>query len=92
MGELIKLDDRKKAPHLAGEALCLACKHTWAAVAPVGVFELECPACGSGKGIFKKPVSYTDLPHWACNCGNQYFVMTPTFVYCSNCGEKQHGF
>jgi len=30
-------------PHLDGQAICLACKHKWVTVAPVGVIWLECP-------------------------------------------------
>lgn len=30
----------KRNPHLAGTAKCLSCGHEWAAVAPVGTYEL----------------------------------------------------
>ena len=32
-------------PHISGDARCLACKHEWVAVAPIGTIWLECPAC-----------------------------------------------
>lgn len=47
---------RKPTDEWAGdEAICIGCRHTWAAVAQVGTRWLECPQCGAAKGIFKKP-------------------------------------
>lgn len=73
-----------------GEAFCIACDHRWAAVAPTGTIDLECPNCKSMKG------------HWAfafspdvgqlvrsCYCGNQLFLLTPDGHMCANCGIYQ---
>lgn len=102
MGDVIQLEQKTVpwrgpkdgVPSLAGKALCLTCKHTWTAVAPVGTDWLECPSCGSGKGIFAKPVIYGDgnLPHWTCICGCIYFMITADAVYCPNCGRVHSGF
>lgn len=83
----------KKDSHIAGEAKCLACQHEWVAVAPVGCIGLECPKCGTERGVYKYPC----LPHkeekiWKCNCGNFLFVVTPAGYFCPNCGEWASGF
>lgn len=41
-----------REPHLSGKARCLACKHEWVAVAPVGVVWMECPACTLERGRY----------------------------------------
>ncbi len=78
-------------PHLSGFARCLACKHEWAAVSPVGtVAFFECPNCGLPKGCYKFPV-VKDTSHWTCYCGNDFFHLSLDGVYCPNCGVWQHG-
>ena len=77
--------------HLNGPALCLACRHEWVGVAPVGTQELECPSCKSMKGIFTKFVAYADVPNWRCSAceGFMFTVLlledTPTLA-CIGCG------
>lgn len=39
-------------PHITGPAVCLECRHKWVAVAPVGTWHVECPGCGTFKGVF----------------------------------------
>lgn len=47
-----------KKPHLQGRAVCLACKHEWEAVTPVGCPDgLECPSCGTSRGIMAAPTA-----------------------------------
>ena len=41
-----------REPHLSGAAVCLACKHEWVAVAPVGTVWMECPACSLERGRY----------------------------------------
>lgn len=84
----------KPAPHLAGEALCIGCRHTWAAVAPVGTSRLECPACGLGKGMFRYPIYCEDGDSlFTCNCGCEAliaYVREGRFrIQCMNCGTHQ---
>jgi len=78
----------EEVPHCTGEARCLDCKHTWAAVAPLGVIWLECPACSLVRGRFVNYVARGDH-YWECNCGNDLFKVTPDFIYCPNCGQEQ---
>lgn len=80
-----------KTPHLSGTAVCLACKHEWVAVAPVGAVWMECPACSLERGRYRGPVQL-DRDHWRCHCGNDLFQATQDGMYCPNCGEWQHGF
>lgn len=87
MGELIELDEKR--PHLAGEAHCIQCGKEWAFVAPIGTVFLECPDCHVEKGIQKGFVERAG-PHWSCNCGNQFFHVTPDGIYCCLCGAWQN--
>lgn len=80
----------ERAPHLSGAAKCLGCAHEWAAVAPVGATELECPQCRLMKGRFAYLVSADET--WHCNCGNDLFrIRSDAVVYCPNCGDHQVG-
>ena len=77
-----------RTPHATGEAVSLACPHTWTAVAPTGTVWLTCPACELERGRFKYPFSRTGA-HWECACGNDLFHCTREGVYCPNCGVWQ---
>lgn len=80
-----------RTPRLAGPAKCMACAHTWAAVAPIGTVDLECPACHLDRGRFVGNVTRAGL-HWTCHCGNDLFHICPEGTYCPACGEWQKGF
>ena len=82
---------QEREPHSAGKARCLACKHEWVAVAPIGVTWMECPSCTLERGRFIAQHE-RDGEHWNCNCGCDLFYATPDGFYCPNCGEWQHGF
>lgn len=85
MSNVVNLAERR--PRLTGRARCLACRHEWQAVCPVGVvFGLECSACGAEKGIILNPVEH-DGAHYRCGCGNFYMLVTPDRIYCPGCGE-----
>ncbi len=74
----------------AGEAFCLACNHTWIAVAPTGSLAFECPACHTMKGKWKfEFFPGEDTMVRVCNCGNQLFYLTPDGHMCANCGVYQ---
>ena len=92
MGELINFQAEKteREPHAAGWARCILCYHRFVAVVPIGVDYFECPNCGFHKAVYES-VMHCDLPHWQCNCGNQFFHVTPKGIYCPNCGEWQAG-
>lgn len=80
----------KSDPHASGEAVCLACKHTWTAVAPVGTAQLECPECGTERGVWKYPFSpAVGEELWQCNCGCELFYIIPDGHMCYGCGTKQ---
>lgn len=76
----------KCSPHLSGEAVCLACKHGWVAVCPVGAYILTCPECGCD-GHMKGQVLH-DGAHYTCDCGVQLFRIDTVGVYCIHCGKR----
>jgi hypothetical protein len=80
-----------REPHLKGAARCLACRHEWVAVAPVGTVWLECPQCSLERGRYVGAVGIGG-EHWHCACGTDLFHATPRGLYCPNCGEWQYGF
>lgn len=92
-GNVVSLAERRAAdtPHLAGQARCLACRHDWIAVAPVGVVWLECPSCGGHRGFFGGPCEPAEgEERWECGtCGCQVFYIGPTVTRCCGCGLAQ---
>lgn len=79
---------QKREPHLTGRARCLACKHEWQAVAPVGAVWLACPACSLNRGRLLNHVEWPD-PVWHCACGCDLFYVAEDAICCPNCGEAQ---
>lgn len=80
------------AEHLNGKARCMACRHEWQAVAPVGVNWMECPACGTMKGRYMHPaVPYRDEKVWECACGCIDFIIlaSPPRAFCVGCATEQ---
>ena len=75
--------------HLSGDAKCLACKHEWMAVAPVGAVWMECPSCTLLRGRYIAHSEYP-LDHWNCGCGCDLFHVIKDCFYCPNCGKEQH--
>ena len=83
---LVNLDEHR--PHLEGRALCLECKHTWQAVAPVGTLTLECPKCHLHKGTMTHLVFPEQ--YWQCACGNCAFALSKhSILICMYCGKPQ---
>lgn len=78
-------------PHMAGQAKCFGCGHEWAAVAPVGVWQLECPSCEAMKGVYRYPVGAEagDLS-FVCNCGCEALTAYQRaglfYLRCMSCG------
>lgn len=88
MAEIVNLAERRREPESSlcaacevaetntGPARCLHCKHEWVAVAPAGVVDFECPACGLYKGhrigICVPPA---DEEIWICQCGGDLFML-----------------
>lgn len=76
-------------PHLQGQARCLACRHEWQAVAPIGTFDLECPSCGLMRGAWTFPVvAPAGTVVWRCRCGCEHMFVTPVNVMCAGCGQE----
>ena len=75
--------------HLTGSCVCLACDHKWQAVAPVGVYELECPNCKTMRGVYNNLCSPKTL--WECACGSEHFFIQPNetdiSAICAKCGD-----
>jgi hypothetical protein len=82
-----KLVEETGQPHGAGDAFCMGCSHTWAAVAPCGETTFECPACHAKKGHWVFEFTPPEDKIWTCNCGNQLFNITPRGTFCPNCGD-----
>ena len=82
MTNVISLDSHR--PHLSGQALCLQCDNTWAAVTPIGTYEFQCPKCRTLKGVFIGPTAPGEA--WECQCGNQHFYITRNGGLCARCG------
>ena len=80
----------EKSPHLSGPARCMACKHEWDAVSPVGVFDfLECPSCGAAKGVRTTLVVPDEV--FRCTCGSDLYYLSPKGARCCNCGVMAEG-
>jgi hypothetical protein len=78
-------------PHIAGLAVCTACKAEWAAVAPAGTVWLECGDCGTERATWKYHCEPTEGEKiWMCNCESFLFYCTPTGVFCYACGAEQN--
>lgn len=93
MGAVLSLSDarQEREPHLSGLARCVACRHEWVAVAPVGAHELECPECTATKCYFMNSTMRGEQV-WVCNCGCDVFRISPTVgPYCVHCATVSEG-
>lgn len=84
----------ERTPHIAGEALCIGCRHEWVATAPTGTWQLECPECGTWKGVFRYPVGASvGDSYFRCNCGCEaltaYLRKGRFHLKCMSCGTEQ---
>jgi len=77
----------KNSPHLSGNAKCLTCNHEWVAVSPTGTVEMECPKCGTWKGVYVGMTAPDTV--WQCDCGNQHYYIDDESATCSRCGLRQ---
>jgi hypothetical protein len=80
----------QETPHLSGQARCVACDHEWVAVAPVGSTWLQCPECGTNKGLLRfhcEPAEGGEM--WTCGCGCDVFYITREDIRCFHCGGVQ---
>lgn len=93
MGEIVDFPERTEAndddPYMHGPAICIGCRHEWEAVAPLGATQLECPCCGSFKGVWKHPAVDASRPIWECQCGNEFFAIHDDRIVCAACGIPQ---
>lgn len=87
LGNVVSLDSRR--PHISGVARCLECGHEHAAVAPVGVTDMECPACGLMRAVWWSS-PWPEDGWWQCDCGGAAFaVNTIRQTVCLRCGSAQ---
>lgn len=96
MGDIVTLNapanDDEAVPHAEGAARCLACQHEWRAVAPIGTTDLECPECGTVRGVWKYNFQPAGGEVWQCDCGASYFLLTRIGApMCSGCGLRATG-
>lgn len=75
--------------HIACPALCLACGHKWAAVAPAGTVAFECPSCSTNRGVSAEHALPGDGRVWCCACGCHAFCYSSQFEgwMCLSCGR-----
>ena len=71
--------------HNAGPAKCLQCGAEWDAIAPKDTVSLECPECGTLKGVWKGFFD-TPEPSFVCDCGNDLFFVGKQGIKCCKCG------
>ncbi len=88
MADIIKLDEHRENPHMAGEAICLKCYHIWTASVKIGTSMFLCPACKTHMGVMKYQIE-RDTPHKVCLCGCELFKQDIYGYYCPNCGDYQ---
>lgn len=95
MADIIHLHPTKDTNdrHASGEAFCLACKHTWVAVAPLPVHGLECPSCLAKRGQMKYEMGTpAGEKAYTCNCGSYYFYIQVMgklpCILCADCGTE----
>ena len=82
----------ERSPHLSGQARCVACKHEWAAVAPLGTLQLECPSCGLERGQWAYPFSLDKGQMiYVCNfCDSTNFAIQSHRAFCVGCGTTHY--
>lgn len=80
-------------PHWSGNVRCIGCWHEWVAVAPVGSYWLECPACGFEKGapVYAMSAELGTMV-LTCDCGCEAMMIYRgddrlTRVLCMRCGD-----
>ncbi len=84
----------QKESWLSGYGICVGCRHEWAGAWPTGTWQLECPSCGSMKGIGKHPVGPDESDAgFRCSCGCEamtaYKRRGRLFLRCMHCGTDQ---
>ena len=93
MTNVVDLGQRRieQAPHSAGPARCLHCRHEWVAVVPAGSYHLECPSCGLMYGALIHAVHAAAgeyvIACSVCQC-DLFFVMAPGVLRCHRCANQ----
>lgn len=88
MSKILEFHKVQVKPSVSGILRCFGCKHEWPGVFEPGTLEFECPACLTMKGRSKCEVVPADDEVYACQCGNNYFLITrKSGPLCVNCGH-----
>lgn len=74
-----------------GTYRCLACKFEQHATAPVGWVFIDCPCCGTERFTNKYTYVKSDTV-FTCKCGCDVFSITPSRLFCPNCGQDHRPF
>jgi len=81
-------------PHLQGYAICIACRHEWMAVVPVGTVNIICPSCNLKRGQMLNPAEVDTGFILECNsCHSSHYQIIcsmdklPLGVVCVGCGS-----
>lgn len=91
MNEVVQFKSREERDKedlngwVSGPIRCRGCGHKWIGVNPGGVYEFECPECGTMKGV--RDTFVTPERRFVCNCGCDVFSFSEKNVYCANCGD-----
>lgn len=85
---VINLDSVRE--HLQGGMKCLACKHQWKGVAPVGAVGFECPECHCLRAVWMHPLNVSEGEKlFIClACDGTLFKIQPESAFCVGCGES----
>lgn len=85
-----KKEEKELGQWASGAAICLQCKHEFVVTAPTGTVNFECPECHTHKAVYKFHFAPPpDTLVRECQCGNQFFFLTPEGHLCINCGTYQ---
>lgn len=93
MNNVVSLEQKRieQGPHVTGQAICMHCRHKWAAVRPLtdDAEDMQCPACGLPRGVWEYNFTVPEGPIWTCAyCPSQAFKLTPVAAYCIGCGRR----
>lgn len=95
MSEVINFAAAKeeRQPHIAGDFVCVGCRHEWTGVAPFGRRWFDCEKCGLPKATVKHPFAAAtgDLELRCVDCGGEaltaYKRAGKFWVRCMGCGN-----
>lgn len=86
MGDVVNLDEYR--PHTSGSCTCLECSAEWTGVIPAGVRAVQCPECGTHKGVRSGLVVPETTLLCPCCYNDLVFVTAPGLYLCPVCAVE----